>query len=83
VTREPFLLIRKAADAGSAKAIGMLSYHYEYGLGVTQDDNKAFELAKLSAEAGDDEGEKMLGAISKEKVSNRILIPLRSGLSRL
>jgi hypothetical protein len=50
---------------------------------VTQDDNKAFELAKLSAEAGDDEGEKMLGAISKEKVSNRILIPLRSGLSRL
>jgi hypothetical protein len=54
-------MLNKAADAGSAKAMGMLSYHYEYGLGVTQDDNKAFELAKLSAEAGDDEGEKMLG----------------------
>jgi hypothetical protein len=47
---------QEAADAGHARAIALLGYAYEYGRGVAQSNDKAFELFSRAAAAGDVQG---------------------------
>jgi uncharacterized caspase-like protein/peptidoglycan hydrolase-like protein with peptidoglycan-binding domain len=49
-------LYQQAADAGHARAMALLSYAYEYGRGVGQSNDKAFDLFSRAAAAGDVQG---------------------------
>ena len=52
---------RKAGDQGNARALRELAEAYREGLGVDQDEEKAFELFRQAAELGDPEAMGQLG----------------------
>ena len=57
----------KACEAGDTMAMGMLSLHYMFAVGIEANPQKAFALAQQSADAGDAGGKRCSGcAISRE-----------------
>lgn len=61
ISEEAVRWLLKASDSGNAEAKGLLCVHYVNGMGVAKDENKAFALARESANSSDKEGQKMLG----------------------
>ncbi len=53
--------LEKACEAGDGVAFGMLSELYMDGLGIEQDFNKAFALAKQGADLGDARSDSIMG----------------------
>jgi choice-of-anchor C domain-containing protein len=85
---EAVQLYRAASDQGHARATALLGYAYEYGRGVTQNDDTAFELFSRAAAMGDVQGKFSLAwafnngkgtAADPRKSAELFLEALRSG----